>query len=170
MKFKVLKGTPLFDQLTVIEKKIDSCNKATRLLVERLGFKQFYKKNFVLAGGFYGLIPLDGKTKPDGYSWAFNDRTGNAVMPAKRKANAEILAEIKALPTVEYDELNKVLNYDDSISRRPGSSHGVVTSFCPGVVWKKNFILVNVPVYSGKYKPPVGMVEILESEYTKLSK
>lgn len=172
MKFKVLKGTELFDKFQALQTKMKLCNKASFNLIEELGFKEAYGKSFVLSGGFYGLIPIDGKTKPDGYSWAFNDRQGNAVMPSKNlKKNKEILDKIKNLPVVEYSELNKLVTYKDEMSKRPsGKGNGTSINFCPEVHWKEKFILIDIPDYSGKYKPPKDMIEILESEYQKLSK
>ena len=61
MKFKVLKSTSLHEQIEAIMKKIETADNAARDLVKELGFKKFYKKSMKLAGGFYGLIPLDGK-------------------------------------------------------------------------------------------------------------
>lgn len=172
MKFKVLKGTELFEKLSALGDNIKECDNKSFELAKELGFKNCYGKSFLLAGGLYGLIPIDGKTKPEGYAWAFNDRTGNAVMPIKnRKANKEIIDKIDSLPTVEYDELNNLVNYHRALSNKPNETGGTRFSFHPAINWTKEFILIDVPVSNGrKYRPAKDMVEILESEYQKLKK
>lgn len=81
------------------------------------------------------------------------------------------MKRIAALPVVEYDELNTIFNYDDSMSYRPSDrGHGQAMNFTVGLDKSEDgTYLVDVPDYSGKYKPVDGMIEILESEYLKLS-
>lgn len=173
MHYKVLKGTDLFKKLNDLKNKMQDCKDKASDFAEKLGFDSYYKKSFVLAGSFYGLVPRDGKTKPKGYAWAFSDRTGNAVMPAKNtKEGIELLKQIDDLPTVGYDELNKLVGYKEEMSHRPAGNGrgGTKLNFYPVVIWRDKYIVVNVPDYSGKYKAKSDMIEILESEYNKLSK
>jgi hypothetical protein len=169
MKFKVTKESDLYKKLMALHDRLISVRDEANKCAKDLGFTEYYHKSMVLGGGFYGLVPVDGKTKTDGYSWAFSDREGNAVMPSKLTKNKEILERIKNLPVVHYEELNELVDYKEELSHRPsGKGHGTAMNFCPATSWGKGYVLIDIPVYNGKYKPVDGMIEILESEYNTL--
>lgn len=151
MKFKVLKGTPLFDKLTNLKKEIDAANNAARDLVKELGYENYCKSLFDVAGGISAIIIPEGK--PAGWRFSFNDRQpAHAYFPSSIKANKELLERIKKLPIVSTQKLNSLINYGSPFST-------------PGISWRKNYILIST---RNEYKPVKDMVEILESEYKKL--
>lgn len=162
MKFKVVKGSVLFNKLDMLGEQIKEVKNLARKVARDLGFDNAYVRNFVLAGGLSGLCIADGRYKPDGYKWVFK----GAVWPTK--ANKEALLRLENLPVLTYDDLNKLVGYSEEMSERPGQGSGTVINWCPVVIFRDEYILLNVPVYSGKYKPVKGMVEILESEYNAL--
>lgn len=161
MKFKVLKGTPLFDKLNSLGEEMTEYNKAAFDLVKKLGYTRMRGKSNVLAGGISSIEIKGGK--PVGWRNAYSG-VRDEYFPAKLKANKMLLAEIDALPVVEYDDLNKILNFD----WRTSSSRNI--SFHPGIHWGKKEILIDVSRHYTSYKPVKGMIEILESEYMKLVK
>lgn len=171
MKFKVVKGSVLFEKMSALWDKIIKCDAEAANLAKELGFNQYCKGSFVLAGGLYGLIPKDG-VKPEKYSWAFSDRQYNAVMPSRRyKINAEILDRIEKLPVVEYSEYNSLVGYDKDMSSRPASGSAVRFNPAPALQYCVDYFLINIPVHGDSvYEPVDGMIEILESEYNSLSK
>jgi hypothetical protein len=156
MKFRVNKGTPLFDKLILLQEKMWDCNNAAYDLVKKMGYKRMRGRGMVLAGGISTIEILGGK--PEG--WRDNTYgVSNEYFPKKNKQNKEILAKIKALPVVEYRELNDLVNFDmhDTKSNR--------ISFHPEIIWGDDAILIGISSQYENYKPVKGMVEILESEY-----
>lgn len=170
MHFKVLKGTTLFDELQSVRTEINRVNNEARTLAKSLGFEELFMRSGVLGGGITGLVPVNGETKPEGWRWAFKDRTSNAIIPnTKNIKSRELTARIKALPVVHYSALNNVLKYDDEISKRPNDrGNGTRFNLCPMVYWGDKVHIIEVPVYSGKYQPVDGMIEILASEYSAI--
>ncbi len=163
MKFKVLKGTPLFKQLTAVKKEMVRCNDAAYEIIKEFGCTQMRGKFGVIAGGISGIIFQNGKKPPEG--WRYTGESFNEYMPKKNvSANKELNKRIKELPIVEYDALNDPLNFDwhDNDGSRKVSFH-------PGIKWKNNYILIDVSKHYPRYKPQEGMIEILESEYNKLA-
>jgi len=161
MKFKVLKGSDLYKKLDAVRKRIAECNNAALDLVNKLGYKKLRGKTSVLAGGISSIEILGGK--PEGWRdnyWGVR----NEYFPKKNKANKELLASIDALPIVEYDELNNILNFNWHASE---TRH---ISFHPGIYWRKKEILISVSENYNNYKPVKGMIEILESEFIRKTK
>jgi hypothetical protein len=165
MKFKVLKGTKLFD---ILDKIGDDCMVATRearKIVEELGFEKWRQQTFCLAGGISAFHAPKGK--PDGYVYAYSNRDRTAVLPKKIKSNKELLERIEKLPEVKYEALNKPLNYDGFKSDKFNERGAKYISMAPGIVWRKNYILLDMHDYID-YKPVKDMIEITTSEYKKL--
>lgn len=168
MKFKIMKGTPLFDKLREVGDKMKAANKEAYALCTELGFKQMRPESMVLAGGISSLYA---KTKPEGYAFAFNpSKSPNDFFPKRNKANKEIIERIKALPKVEHEELNNPIKYDGWKSNKYNErGSGKHVSLHPGISWHKNFILISVAEYID-YKPVKDMIEITVTEYKKLEK
>ncbi len=160
MKYKVSKGTELFKKLDDFEKEMKRCNKAAFDLVEQLGYKTMRGKYATLAGGISSIV-IEGTAPP---LWKKCANGSKEYFPMKRNANKELLEKIRALPIVEYDDLNKLLKYDPW-KRKNADDRRI--SFHPGFICRKGYFLISVASYV-KYKPLPGMVEILESEYEKL--
>lgn len=166
MRFKIKKGTELFKTLDALGNKVVAVEKEAGKLTKKLGFKQYMRKRFVLAGG---IIAFHSTEKPANYAYAFGSSDREAIFPKKIKANKEILELIESLPVVNYSELNRPLKYDGFKTTQFTATGGKHISMRPGVVWKKNVILIDVPEYI-KYKPVKDMIEITFSEFEKLRK
>lgn len=109
MKFKVLKGTELFNKLSALDEEVNRCVRASQNLVESLGYKQFRPAYWTINGGISSIIIPGGK--PAGWKNAHKDYTGE-YMPAKNKGNKELLDKIAALPVVTYGSLNSLVGLD----------------------------------------------------------
>lgn len=160
MKFKVVKGSELFDKLTSLKKEMIRCNNAAFNLVKKLGYSRMRGRAGVLAGGISSIEIKSGQ--PEGWRKAYSNRVSNEYFPAKIKANKDLLDKINALPILEYDALNDLVDFDwrDCDSR--------FISFNPGVYWQQKVILIDISSEYSKYKPVEGMIEILDSEFQKI--
>ena len=159
MKFKVLKGTALFDKLTHVFTEVRRVEDAAIALATELGAEKGVHRPDMWAVCF---------DEHPGKLWrkAFADRSEGDYMPSERtKEGKERMARIKSLPKVEYAFLNEILKYD-SRSRKKDTNR---ISYCPTVHWHKDFILVSVREYC-IYKPVEDMVELTFSEYEELKK
>jgi hypothetical protein len=166
MKFKVLKGTKLFDELNKVQEELAAAHRASKVIVKELGFKEWHKQSFCLGGG---ISAFRSKTKPDGYAFAYADRDREAIFPKKTKANKEILERIKNLPIIDYDRLNKLIKFDWRKSMKGNGKGGLHTSFAPGIAWRKEAVVLDIDeAYDDTYKPIKDMIEITTSEFKKL--
>lgn len=158
MKFKVLKGTPLFDKLSNARKEMRRCNKAALALIKELGYESGRRKGHCLSGGI-SCFKINGE-KPKGWR-----KQSDGYFPSPIKKNAEVLAKIAALPIAEYSLINEPLNYrwnDQELEA------GNTFQFCPGVCWKNDYILIHIGELN-RYAPVADMIEILDSEFKALS-
>lgn len=146
--------------------KILSANKEAGKLAKEMGFKQWRQRSMKLAGGIESLYA---DKKPEGFAYTYGSKEPNDFFPKKIKANKEILAKIDALPVVLHGELNNLINYDWRASTSFNKNGGQQICFSTGILFKKNFVLIDWPEYV-KYKPVKGMTEITFSEYQTLSK
>ena len=161
MKFKVLKGSPIFEKLEHMMSKIKSCWDASHELSESVGAKGVCTFGYHRAGGIgafqfapdkFPSLELWKQTDPRKYQYRdlFYPRSGK-----KYKQNDELHAKIAALPVVEKEEYNKVIGYEG----------GWLSSY--GLKSGNGYFLIEIPEDSD-YKPLEDMIEILESEYRKL--
>jgi len=157
MKFKILKGTPTFEKLQGLYQLIISINKKTKALVERLGAEQFLRNDNYLAGAPIGF-QFD--KCPDGWK---SEGQGCYFPKANLKANKPLLAEIKALPKLDKQELLTILGYKP-MQRGKGN----IIYFSPSFRWGNEFCLLEVQE-DIKFTPNADMIEILSSEYKTLS-
>jgi len=165
MKFKVEKGTPLFDKLKDLGERMKAANKEAFSLCTEMGFKQMRPAPHALAGGISSFYS---KTKPTNFVCTVNAKSPNDFFPKRRvNANKELLARIDKLPVIDYNELNKLINYDGWNSDKFNERGGRYVSMHPGISWHKDHVLLDVAEYV-KYKPVKGMVEITVSEYNKI--
>ncbi len=161
MFFIVRTPSPLFQKLQEINKKMRSANKSALDLAKTVGCKQIRRENFQLAGGISSFYF---KEKPDGFAYTRTKKHPNDFFPKKIIANKELLKKISELPLVEYQELNDLVGFDERKHSPAGR-----WMFCPNISWHKDFVLLDFKS-AEKYKPIVGMKEILYSEFEKLSK
>lgn len=167
MKYKVLKGTKLFNKLVDIQNEIQRCNKVARDFVEGLGYTKFRKSRYGIGGGISSIICESGK--PVGWKKSYTELP-NEYMPAKIKKNDTLLKAIDNLPKVDENVINKLLDYDPWKSTEESQvGYGMVINVCPEVHWKKSFILIGISErYITTYKPVRNMIEIMGSEFEKL--
>lgn len=165
MKFKVVKGTPLFNRLDKLRTAMNMANEAAGKIVDRLGFTKYIHDAGSLAGGI-GAIEMAPETKlPNWTRICRATQTTNGYYPSKRKCNLSLLREIQSLPLVKKSLLTDILKYQAQTIELPNGSE--IMSFHPGVIWRNRYILVSVPERA-RYKPVKGMVEITVSQFNKL--
>lgn len=168
MKFKILKGTALFEKFIALQTEMKRCNDITKATVNEMGYgTQWYKPHGSIAGGIVGFIIPSGK--PTGWANAFTPNEKDAYMPKKIKANADLLKRIKELPVVTTEDFNKIIKYDwrKACGEKEGMGRRTV-SYSPGFSVKDEYVLIDVSEAAPKYKPIKDMVEITVSEYNKL--
>lgn len=164
MYWKVLKGTELFDKLDHIRMGVIAAQNCAWDLAKKQGAESVRGDMFILAGGISGMHFPNGK--PSGYKKVYSSHFTDCYMPSDIKKNDKLLAEIKALPRIEYTALNDVLKYKKS---------DVIFSdnrmvFYPRTMFQKKEMLISLPDYVTGYKPVKDMIEITVSEYNKLNK
>lgn len=158
MKFKINKGTPLFEKLTTIHAKMKACSIAAKAMANKYGWETWWQGSYCAAGGISGIqLP----EKPDGWKLANARHSHSMFYPKAIRANRELLAELDALPTVKVEEISAALDYGLQMGPR------LQISRCPGVVWFDDYILIDSPDWLD-WKPKGGE-EILVSEYKKLN-
>lgn len=161
MKYKISKGCYLFDKLMEVGRRMIECNAQARQMVRNIkGAGKFHIARNAIAGG---ISCIRFKEKPLGWVRYSRKYQGLYKPAAKNKIYHTLIG---SLPVVESEEVAKLLKFKDQTYFVDDTMHWIS---CPGVRWKKNFILVSVPS-EVKYKPLPGMKEILESEFIKLSK
>lgn len=161
MKFKVPKGTELFDRLWEVQRKINEAKNAAIAFLKEKGFdsEKYYKKQYTLMGGI-GAISF--KEKPDG--WVHVGSKWQSIFMPNSK-NKKLLAEISGLPVVKYNELNDVLGFSQQMVSGGG---GLMHVQAPATIWKDDFVLFEIPDECN-YIPVDGAIEILSSEFKQLS-
>lgn len=164
MKFKVLPGGAIYNNLRLFSKKVDSVRVEARKLCKELGGETFAADGRFLAGGISGIVF---NAKPDGWR-VVGDSYRKLFFPKINKQNKAILAKIDLLPKINSKELNSIVSFEgpQTIERNDGG-HGMYWVECPKVFFGEKYILIDVSE-GCTYKPPVGVIEILESEFIKL--
>jgi hypothetical protein len=157
MKFKILKGTVLFEKFIALINEINRCDDAALALMKELGGIHIRGEHGNLGGGI-GSIKMPEKPKDWGNSYVDGE-----YMPIKnRKANKEVLEKLAALPIVKDHALNSLINYNwkDHEGRR--------LNFTPEVNWRKDHILIAIGEQYPRYKAVEDMVEITTTEFNTL--
>ena len=153
MKFKVEKGTAIYQELELLFDKIKDYNSKTKKFVESLGFEEY---GVSLRGRAGGLSCIRTSKKPDGFK-TVGKKYDNLFMP--KASNKELWKKINELPILSYDEYNKVIGFEAQFQ---GLSH--IRSYrCE----KVNDVFL-IDVGNADYMPIEGIVEILDSEYKSL--
>lgn len=164
MKFKVLKGTELFNQLTAINKRMYAAKDAADKLTASLPFKvvDTATRGYNLAGGIDAFHCPDGC--PEG--WKVVGESWQNLYYPKVKGNKDLLAKISALPLIKYDDINELINFRPQGYTTPA---GLAWAKGPGIVWAKTYVLIETSE-GLPYKPVPDMIEITVSEFDKLKK
>jgi len=154
MYFKTEKGSETFDKLDNVWRKINDFDKQANDLVIELGYTKYGRSNIGIGGG---ISCIYSKTKPEGFK-TVGKIYQNLIYP--KASNKKLLKRFKELPIVSLDE------YNDAIGFKPQFK---------GLTHYKNYgskrvgelFIVEVPD-NCNFQPPLGMVEILNSEYKAL--
>ena len=159
MKYKILKGTELFDKLTELNNRMNEVKKAATELAKSLGGGDVATTGHYLAGG---IDAIEFEEQPEGWKRVGKSWQGLYYPKSNKKA---ILKQIGELPVVRFNELNDIIGF------RQGAivSHGGIGwATSVSMKWHKDFILMLVP--NGiEYTPVKDTIEILGSEYEQLS-
>lgn len=168
MKFKIPKGSDVYNSLVDLFSRGDKCIEAAKKLTKEFGAETSGKwgssQNYF--GGADGFRFEYGKN-PDKTLWKVADKNNSRFFSPK--ANNKVAWEkIKALPVVTYDEINKAVGFPDGL-QAVGDGMGISIIHTVGLAKGKNYFIMDVHDKI-KLKPPKGVVEILGSEYDKLMK
>lgn len=174
MKFKVLKGTDLFAKLSDIKNQMlladqEALELMNSIKLEGIVLEGYSRPSHGIAGGIRAFCCdryLRKENLPSG--WMLMERSlSKWIFPKSGdKNNKDLLERIKKLPIVSSNELKELLNYGNYAF---AVHNGMGISTVPGVQWGDKYILLSTP--DGiDYKPVKDMVEILVSEFDKLSK
>lgn len=157
MKYKVLKGTPLFDKIVVVVEKIKDYNQQAEDLSNSVGGLRAATLGYNRAGG---IAAFEFKKEPDMNLWKRVDKYEPLYSPRAKKANNALFAKIQALPITRYEEFNNVIEFKQHWS-------GLTFHQTYGLVISDDFMLIEMND-EVKYTPVQDMIEILGSEYNYL--
>lgn len=161
MKYKVEKGTPLFDAFDDVYTLIKYCNTKALELSESLGFKEFGSNTSEIAGGIYCFYSEE---KKEGYK-TVGKPYQNLIFP--KAQNKELLLKIAELPVVKLEQYNELISFKQRFSSdERGLIH--IRSFGSQISNCGNYYLLDIDPKSD-FEIKEGMIEILESEYIRLS-
>ena len=161
MKYKILKGTELFKNLSSLKKKMVDVRKQSNELAVEFGGIASATNGRYLAGG---MDAVEFKEKPEGWRSVGNSWQ-NLYYPKADKKNKEIHAKIQALPKIEFEDLNELVGFTGQFC---SDDRGIAHVKSVSIKWHKDFILMET-AEGTEYNPVDGVIEILGSEYDKLS-
>lgn len=162
MKYKIMHGTGTFAKLKVLEKQMDRVCKARNKVLKELGAERFATLRGVLCGG---MVAVELAAKPEGFK--VYDRSHPRFF-APKADNTEWSAKFNDLPTLPYSALNDIVGFKSG-QMTGHESGGFAIHRCPGIEFGKTVILLETDA-KAKYSPEnADIVEILESEYVRLS-
>jgi len=157
MKYKIVAGSSLFDQLTDLFKRLEQCRASTHAIADEFGAKQWLgSSKRPLAGGISGFM-LD--KMPEGWKRVSAPNL-STFFPKSIPANKALLARISALPIIERDVLNEIVGFKEQWI-------GLTRYSSPGIKFGYDFHIMEVSEET-KYTPIDGMEEITVSEYNRL--
>src|ERR1035437_3660461 len=159
MKYKVLKGTALFDKLIAIVDQINKCNQAALDLALSQGAVGLATLGNNRGGG---IDAFRFKEEPDMLLWKQMDkhRYRDLYSPRANKKNNDLFSQIQALPRIGYPEYNAVIGYESQWI-------GISLHQSYGLFQDDDFFLIELSD-EVNYTPVADMTEILSSEYKTL--
>lgn len=159
MKFKIPKGTPLFDAVMAVSKRMDECNAAAEALSKELGAEECYHSTYHLAGGIAGMrFP----SKPEGWK----DVVGQYKVYMPKAALRDINKRIAALPTMKVEEMATILKYKNHTGF---NGNGFQMQRLPTITFLPDVILLST-IDGNPWKGCKGATEIKGSEYDALER
>lgn len=154
MKFKVEKGTDTYNKLSEVFDKIKDYNNQAMSLANKLGSEEFGISFKGVAGG---ISCIKYKDKPEGFK-VVGKPYQNLFMP--KANNKKLWEEINELPILSFDEFNSVIGFEPQFK-------GLKFYRTYGYTHLNDKFLIDTG--DADYTPKDDMIEILESEYKKLS-
>lgn len=164
MKFKISKGCDLYDELVAIQKKGSAAINAANKLCKQLGANSYIPEREAAWGGIMAFEFKD--TPPEGFKPVYKKHQDNLYYPKATKKNKPLHVQINTLPSITYDQINKLVGFKQQTVTTKGNLYWINTVT---IVYKTGYILM-ATASGTRYKPKPGMVEIVESEYERLSK
>ncbi len=161
MKFKVSAGNETYEKFMALREKIDLVNTESEAVVESLGGKRYCKGHNVAYGGIAAIQFL--RQPPQGFKMV-GESYRNLYYP--KATQKELIKKFNLLPTIRYDEINDIVNFH--APQTINSGEGLQWISCIGLHWGKEDVLITIPD-GAKYTAPKHVIEILESEYERLS-
>lgn len=158
MKYKIVKGSELFNQLTALHKQVLEIRKATDEIINEFGVTEWVGTDRGSLAGGITAFKMD--KMPEGWKRVYQQRYYNAYFPKSIPANKALLARISALPTIDKSSLNEIVGYQPQWI---GFTHHRAV----GVKWGNDFHLIQVAEET-EYTPMEGMEEITVSEFNRL--
>lgn len=166
MKFKIPKGSDVYNSLVKLFDRGEKCSDAASKLAKHFGAENYGKRNSSpqYFGGADAFKFSIGK-EPDKNLWRKADKANPRFFIPKAK-NKQAWDKIKSLPSVSIDEINNAVSFPKGLH---AVTEGNGISIIHTVVLNrgKSYFLLSVH-NKIPYKAPKGVVEILESEYTNL--
>lgn len=161
MKYKILQDSPLFDKLKALQKRMTNVKRQAEKVAKSFnGTGRFCGHIHALAGG---ISAIEFDEKPEGWK-AVGESWQRLYYP--KVINKEANKLIAPLPLMDYDELNKLVNFKSGAYTNAG---GIFWIKCPEINFYPTYTLINIPD-GVSYTPVDHMIEILDSEFQKLNK
>lgn len=120
MKYKVLKGTELYEKLLAFEAKVKANAAEAEAFVVSIGGGDIARRSSSRVIGEIGAISF--RSKPDGWKKVGESWQGLYMPLAKNK---EMCQRIAALPTIPIDEANELIKFKQGF----GSGGSSLTHF-----------------------------------------
>ena len=158
MRYKILKGTDLYNQLWALYLRMQEATSQIEQFIKECGYQDFGTSSEYLVG--CDAIKIEAG-KPEGWN-SVGEKYGRYYLPgAKQK---EMRDKIAALPRVGNDELNKIVNFRRQVTVGDG---GINSHKCPGFGISASYALISVALKCD-YTPLPDMIEVLASEFKTL--
>ncbi|PRY33861.1 hypothetical protein CLV58_11910 [Spirosoma oryzae] len=158
MKYKVMKGSQAYTDLTHIKDRIHQSDEVSKQLVDELGATEWLNGGFSYLTG--GMLGIRFSSQPDGWKPVYTSKHQNCFFPKKLKKNEALLTRIEAIPKVTIWELNQAVGYQHQTI----GDRFIATV---GVTWGTDYHLLSVKE-DCEYTPLDGMEEITVSEFNRL--
>jgi hypothetical protein len=165
MKYKISKGTKLFQALTAVKLQMDAVDKLAEKIVQEAGADSYAKASQCIAGGIRAFYFKDLDKVPVGWKKMEKGLSHWFFPKSSAKANRDLLERIADLPTMGTEDIAKLLNFHAGVY---GEIDRMIWVSCPQVRWAKTYVVVAVPE-SIPYTPVKEMQEITVSMYNKLA-
>lgn len=154
MKFKVLAGSDIFEQLMAVKKRMDESFEKSKQIADEVGAEEW------LSGPDGDLWGIRFPSKPNGWKQVLGVHHNDCYFPKANRQNKDLLDRIAGIPRVSRKDLNACVGFKIQWV-------GFKQLRSIGVVWGELFCLVELHE-EANYQPLPGMEELTVSEYIRL--